>query len=138
MRMMPGDNLRPGAAEVEAGAMRILVVLALSVPLAGCFSLTAPKPLPEWAMNPRADVVAEPAAKRQRASRVMRPAVEETASVASTPTNVQPAGLGRAVARRKPTALTTDVTAFSTEWHAREDARDAELRRSMGNICRGC
>ena len=33
--------------------MRVLVALALCVPLGGCFSLTGPKPLPEWAMNPQ-------------------------------------------------------------------------------------
>jgi hypothetical protein len=31
-----------------------------------------------------------------------------------------------------------EPTAFSAEWQAREDARDVRLRRSMGNICRGC
>ena len=125
--------------------MRTLFVLALSVPLAGCFSLTAPKPIPEWAMSPQADLAVEPAAQRQRvaaaprrAPRVVREAVEETGSVADAPTNVQAVGLNHAVVRKKPTALTTDVTAFSQEWHAREEARDANLQRSMNNICRGC
>ena len=42
--------------------MRILLVLALTVPLAGCFgvtgpnfSLVAPKTIPEWAMSPPAE-----------------------------------------------------------------------------------
>ena len=36
--------------------MRILAVFVLSLPLAGCFgvSLVAPKPIPEWAMQPQA------------------------------------------------------------------------------------
>ena len=124
--------------------MRILIVLALSMPLAGCFSLTAPKPIPEWAMQPQASAV-EPAVKPQRAAVVDRaPPVEHqvadrSGTVVGAPTYVQPAGLNHAVVRQKPTALTPrDVTAFSAEWHAREDARDADLKRSMNNICRGC
>src|SRR5882724_7847290 len=114
--------------------MRILVVFALSVPLAGCFSLTAPKPIPEWAMQPQASAV-EPAARPQRAAVVRRRAppierqvADQTGTVVGAPTYVQPAGLSHTVVRNKPTALTTrDVTAFSAEWHAREDARDADL-----------
>jgi hypothetical protein len=131
--------------------MRIVVLLALSVPLAGCFSLTAEKPIPEWAMQPHA-VVAEPGAVPQRSAAVRRhhapktvaarPRIDLTASIDTMPTNVQPAGLNHAVVRRRPTALgtgnPTDMTAFSPEWHAREDARDADLKRSMNNICRGC
>src|SRR5258708_5649554 len=108
----------------RGGAMRILIALALSVPLAGCFSLTAPKPIPEWAMQPQTSAV-EPAARPQRAAAVRRraPVVErqvadQTGSVVGAPTYVQPAGLNHAVVRNKPTALTTsDVTAFSAEWH---------------------
>jgi len=133
--------------------MRILVVLALTMPLAGCFSLTAPKTIPEWAMSPQAEIAAEPRAKSRTVAAVRRPAVqvvERTGTVSDAPTNMQPAGLGsavvRAVVRAKPTALqppafaaqSSEPTAFSPEWQAREDARDGTLRRSMGNICRGC
>src|SRR5258708_1810320 len=131
--------------------MRILVVLALTMPLAGCFSLTAPKTIPEWAMSPQAEA-AEPRAKPSRNVAVRRPAVqvvESTGTISDAPTNMRPAGLGpavvRAVVRAKPTALqppafaaqSSEPTAFSPEWQAREDARDGTLRRSMGNICRG-
>jgi hypothetical protein len=128
-------------------AMRILSVVALSLPLAGCFgvSLVAPKPVPDWAMQPQADAT-EPAARPQRvaaerrAPRVVRQAVEQTASVSDAPTYVQPAQLTRPIVRKKPTALSDgkDVTAYSPEWQAREDALDAELKRSMSNVCRGC
>ena len=61
-------------------------------------------------------------------------------SATDAPTYVQPAQLTRAVVRKKPTALpnSNDVTAYSPEWQAREDARDADLKRSMSNVCRGC
>lgn len=138
--------------------MRILIVVALTVPLAGCFSLTAPnfglvapKTIPEWAMSPHAENTAEPSAKPRRNVAVRRPApavqvVERTGTISDAPTNMQPAGLGHAVVRAKPTALpspepsarSSEPTAFSPEWQAREDARDGTLHRSMGNICRGC
>ena len=126
--------------------MRIVIVLALSVPLAGCFSLTASKPIPEWAMQPQADAASEPAARPHRAAAVRRQPVQvarQSVGVATdAPINVRAAGLTHSVVRKRPTALTEetapDVTAFSREWHAREDARDAQLKRSMNNICRGC
>jgi hypothetical protein len=80
--------------------MRYLIVIALSMLLAGCFSLTAPKPIPEWAMNPQAENVAEPQAKPRRSVAARRPAVhvvEQTGTVSDAPTNVEPAALGRAV-----------------------------------------
>ena len=125
--------------------MRILAVFVLSLPLAGCFgvSLVAPKPIPEWAMQPQADA-SEPArpqrvATERRAPRVVREATRQTASASDAPINVQPAGLTRSVVRKKPTALgNDDVPAYTPEWQAREDARDAQLRRSMNNVCRGC
>ena len=124
--------------------MRILAVFVLSLPLAGCFgvSLVAPKPIPEWAMQPQADAT-EPVrpqrvAAERRAPKVVREAVEQTASVTDAPDNVQPAGLGRAIVRKKPTALTNDVTAYTPEWQAREDELDSQLKRSMNNVCRGC
>jgi hypothetical protein len=127
--------------------MRILIVLALSVPLAGCFSLTAQKPIPEWAMQAQSDAIVEPAARPQRSAAAPREPVRIARQSAGTatdaPINVRAAGLTHSVARKRPTALLTgetprDVTAFSAEWHAREEARDADLKRSMNNICRGC
>ena len=120
--------------------MRVLVALALCMPLAGSFSLTGPKALPEWAMNP--EQVTEAPASRPRRAAVYRAPVEAEVEVAdrsgavAVPTNVQPAGLAKdGVSRASPSPR--EPTAFSAEWKAREDAEDEKLRRSM-NICRGC
>ena len=128
--------------------MRFLL-LALCLPLAGCFSVAGAKPVPEWAMVSHAGDLVQRDSKPTRTVTLKRerPPVETevaTASVRSasdsTPTRTQSAGLGHAVVRRKPTALAPapDVTAFSAEWHAREDLRDVDLKRSMSNVCRGC
>ena len=102
--------------------MRSAVVALLGLPLAGCFGVTLPpKPLPDWAMSPQSEAVvsARPNSTRTVAT---RRAPERTASVSYvTPTN----------------AAAPDVTPFSAEWQAREDAFDNRLRRTM-NICRGC
>ena len=126
-----------------AGSMRVLVALALCVPLAGCFSLTGPKPLPEWAMNPQQQEASAPQAKPRRAvvhrePRQVEVEVADRSGSVAVPTQVQPAGLAKDGAQ-PPRASTQprDVTAFSAEWKAREDAEDEKLRRSM-NICRGC
>jgi hypothetical protein len=127
--------------------MRFLL-LALCLPLAGCFSVAGPKPVPEWAMVSHAGDLVQRDSKPTRTVTLKRERSVEaevaTASVRSAsdspPTMTQSAGLGHAVVRRKPTALAParDVTAFSAEWHAREDLRDVDLKRSMGNVCRGC
>jgi hypothetical protein len=131
--------------------MRFPVVLALCLPLAGCFSVIAPKPVPEWAMVSSAETADEAPVRPRRTARVKRPAEAAPYETAAAPTggttdavpsNMQPTALGHSVVRSKPTALAPaparDVTAFSAEWRAREDARDANLLRSMGNVCRGC
>lgn len=124
--------------------MRVLVALALCVPLCGCFSLTGPKPLPEWAMNPQQQVASETQAKSRRAvvHRAPRAVEVEVAdrsgTVVGVPTNVQPAGLAKDAAQpARGSTPPREATAFSAEWKAREDAEDDKLRRSM-NICRGC
>lgn len=122
--------------------MRVFVALALCLPLAGCFSLTGPKSVPEWAMNPqRQEAVATPAKPRrvvvQREPREVD--VADRSGAVEIPTNEQPAGLAKDGTRpaRASAAQPREVTAFSAEWKAREDAADEKLRRSM-NICRGC
>ena len=125
--------------------MRVFVALALCVPLGGCFSLTGPKPLPEWAMNPQQqEAIATPEKPRRAVAQRRPPQVDvadSTGTVVGTPTNVRPAGLAKRVTRTAPAsapvAEPADVTAFSPEWQARENAADEKLRRSM-NICRGC
>jgi len=139
--------------------MRILLLLALSLPLAGCFSVTGPKPVPEWAMNPQGgDASVEPqrraAAHRQRAPQpeVARETTETTEPAvglaAATTDNrmtdatlnaLRPSGtqLAKPVVRRKPTALPSGTETSKTpeaDWHA----HDAEVSRSINSICRGC
>ena len=122
--------------------MRVFVALALCLPLAGCFSLTGPKTVPEWAMNPQQQVVSETRVKAPRAVVQRQPRevdVADRSGAVEIPTNEQPAGLPKDGTRpaRASAAQPRDVTAFSAEWKAREDAADEKLRRSM-NICRGC
>jgi|GEM_PF-4862351 len=102
--------------------VRIAVVTLLGLPLAGCFGITLPpKPLPDWAMNPQSDVIASTTPKPTRSVQTRR-TPGRTASVSYVaPTDASP----------------SDVTPFSAEWQAREDAFDNKLRRTM-NICRGC
>jgi hypothetical protein len=103
--------------------VRIAVVAALGLPLAGCFGVTLPpKELPEWAINPQAaEAVSSP-----RRSKAARRLTEQTATVSY-------------VEREQSTraARPSDVKPFSPEWQAREDAADGRLRRSM-SICGGC
>jgi hypothetical protein len=128
--------------------LRGLCVLALGLPLAGCFSVTAPKEVPGWAMSSQAQYSEQPRGKVSRRAPHQRVVRQETDSAdmptitgnAAMPTNgVQP---DRAAVRTvtRPTssvAPTTSVTPFTPEWHAQEDAADAQLRRRM-NICNGC
>ena len=99
---------------------RIAFVALLGLPLAGCFGVTLPpKLLPDWAMNSQSEVAVRTKPARTVAT---RRAPDHTASVSYVaPTNASP----------------SDVTPFSAEWQAREDAFDGKLRRTM-NICRGC
>ena len=125
--------------------MRVFVALALCVPLGGCFSLTGPKPLPEWAMSsPQQEASVTQARPRQRAVAQHQPRqvdIADSGTAVGIPTNVQPAGLAKAGSRKAPAparaAEPADVTAFSPEWQAREAEADARLRRSM-RICSGC
>lgn len=124
--------------------MRVLVALVLCAPLGGCFSLTGPAPLPEWAMNPQQQVTSETRVKPRRAV-VRREAVEprevdvaDRTGAVGIPTNERPANLAKdRQAPRASAAQTREPTAFSAEWQARENAADEKLRRSM-HICRGC
>jgi hypothetical protein len=122
--------------------MRVVVALALCVPLGGCFSLTGPKTVPEWAMNPQLQETSTPQAKPRRAVAQRQPQpvdVADRTGAVGVPTNERPAGLAKegTPAARASAAQPREVTAFSAEWKAREDAADDKLRRSM-NICRGC
>ena len=126
---------------------RGLLVLAVVLPLGGCFSVTAPKEVPSWAMSPQG---MEQAPRRKVARRatprpVVAPQEEPDAVEAPAQTgNIQtgnaamPTGSQRPVVRTiaRP-AASGGPTAFTPEWHARENAADEALRRRM-NICGGC
>jgi hypothetical protein len=129
---------------VVMAGLRGLFALALGLPLAGCFSVTAPKEVPAWAMSPQAQYSEQPRVKVSRRASQPRLARQETdgdemptiTGNAAMPTNGE-----RAVVRTTPrpagTGTSGSPTAFSPEWHAREQAADEQLRRRM-NICNGC
>lgn len=112
--------------------------------------MAGPKALPEWAMNPQ-QVASETRTKPRRAIAQREPretnqtVVADRTGTVGLPTEVRPAGLAKAyrpVTVRTPAAQQTvqplaDVTPFTPEWQAREDAADERLRRSM-KICQGC
>ncbi|HMK78352.1 MAG TPA: hypothetical protein VK438_01820 [Xanthobacteraceae bacterium] len=141
--------------------MRTVLLLALTLPLAGCFSVTAPKPVPEWAMNPQPD--GAQGASPQRSAAMLqraRPAAPDSAEPAPAPglaavstsgqmSDAQPTGVRptttpptaakKVVVRRKPTALPKETAAAAPtvaepDWHA----RDGEVARTLNSICRGC
>jgi hypothetical protein len=104
----------------------LLLVVTLSLPLAGCLGVTIPpKPLPDWAMQPQAREM--PSARERAAARkttrivVRRRAPEQSAAVSYV-------GGPRSASETKP---------FSPEWAARENSLDDRLRRRM-HICGNC
>ena len=122
---------------VSGGGMRAiggLIVLALAAPLGGCFSLTAQKTVPEWAMAGQGEAAEQPRARVSRAQR--RVAAERTGSF-ETGNAAMSTERERTVARPAERAGRAAPTNFSPEWYAQEKAADEQLRRSM-NICRGC
>jgi hypothetical protein len=113
----------PGSAFMR---MRLILIAALGLPLAGCLGVTLPpKQLPEWAMSPQVEAAAPARVRVARRMPVQR-APDQTAAVSY----VAPSSSGQP-------AQQAEVMPFSPEWHAREEAFDSKLRRSM-NICRGC
>jgi hypothetical protein len=127
-----------------------LLVLAVALPLGGCFSVTAPKDVPGWAMSPQAVETGE--AQRRKVSRrttARAVAAREEAGADETPAHTgeiqtdnaaMPTGAPRPAVRtiaRPAASAGAGPTAFTPEWHARENAADEALRRRM-NICTGC
>lgn len=105
--------------------MRLILIAALGLPLAGCLGVTLPpKPLPEWAMNAQVEAIAPARMKVARRLPTQR-VPDRTATMSYL-----------ALSSARP-AQQAEVMPFSPEWHAREEAFDSKLRRSM-NICRGC
>jgi hypothetical protein len=128
---------------VMAG-LRGFLVLAFALPLGGCFSVTAPKEVPGWAMSPQVQSSEAPRQRvARRAQRQQRVVAQDPDSLemptvtgnAAMPTNGVPAD--RTVVRTTARPSGSSPTAFTPEWHAREDAAEAQLRRRM-HICNGC
>ena len=115
-------------------ALPSVLVIAMAFPLAGCFSLTASKPIPDWAMSSYAGNEAQP-----RARTVRRTAARQIADDDSTvmPTTTGNAGMTTRTVIRPPAARPSGPTAYTPEWHAEEKAADERLRRQM-NICTRC
>jgi hypothetical protein len=114
--------------------MRVALVLLAALPLGGCFSLVAEKPVPDWALSQaRPNDGPETTVKRKVARHRTPHRTARNVSDAAPPTNSQqsrlstgstaPAGSGNA--------------SYSPEWQAHEKALDDRLREKM-NICRGC
>jgi hypothetical protein len=123
----------------SGGGMRAiggLIVLALTAPLGGCFSLTAQKTVPEWAMAGQGQSAEQPRSRVSRAAAQRRVAEERTGSF-ETGNAAMSTDRERTVARPAERATRAAPTNFSPEWYAQEKAADEQLRRSM-NICRGC
>ena len=115
-------------------ALPSVLVIAMTFPLAGCISLTASKPIPDWAMSSYAGNDAQP-----RARTVRRTAARQASTDAAVvmPTTTGNAGMATRTVIRPPAARPSDPTAYTPEWHAEEEAADDRLRRQM-NICTRC
>ena len=114
-----------------------LIVLVLAAPLGGCFSLTAQKTVPEWAMAPQAQSVEQPRTRVSRARAPRRGAEEHTATVVMPTYSDNVAMSIGDRPRPAPQPAHAAPTNFSAEWYAQEHAADEQLRRRM-NICNGC
>jgi len=106
----------------------IVTVVALGLPLGGCFNLLPPKPLPDWAMNPQAQTN-EAAPAREKTARVARERARRSVEVGALTSDSTREASGY--------SATDTLKPYTPEWQAREDAADARLRRQM-NICNGC
>ena len=122
--------------------LRGLLVLGLGLPLAGCFSVTAPKEVPGWAMSHQVQPGEQPRTKmsRRRAPPQQRDVTGDVTASMGMPTIIgnaaMPTNPDRAVPATSPRP--GNLTAFTPEWQAQQDAADARLHHSMKNICRGC
>src|SRR5687768_11514579 len=100
--------------------LRGLFVLGLALPLAGCFSVTAPKEVPGWAMSTQVQPGEQPRAKPGRRAPQHRIVTQEDREVAASvgiPTHsgnaAMPTNPVRAVVTTSPRPA--NVTAFTPE-----------------------
>jgi hypothetical protein len=128
--------------------VRALPVLLLVLPLAGCYSLSAPKDVPGWAMSSGAETDAMPrrtvrrvAAPRpseeDRAAEMERLIPSDTTSINTGPASA-PANGRRLAVRTQPHRMGPEKPAAARPGVSLDDtAADEQLRRQM-TICRGC
>src|SRR5207249_3143470 len=107
------------ASTPGSGIVRIVTIALLSLPLAGCYGILVPKPLPGWVAVSSGEAAAPVRSTAVRDG-------ERRGPDRGPPSHVTPSDTPRA-----------DLLPFTPEWQAREDAFDNRLRRTM-NICRGC
>lgn len=104
---------------------RLLTAACLAFPLAGCYGVIVPKPIPEWAVVSQPEVVAA------------RPAPRRVARIPSDQTLSSVTVAARSERVRTAEPVTTTTRTYGPEWQAQQDAADEQLKRRM-NICRGC
>ncbi len=139
-----------GREWVATMIIRALPILLLALPLAGCYSVTASKEVPAWAMSSGAESDATQRRAVRRASAPRPPAEEsDVAAERLIPSDVTTINTGNAslsssgrqlVVRSQPHRTGPEKPAA-----ARSDSRDVwasdpaddDLRRRM-TICRGC
>jgi hypothetical protein len=114
------------------GGYRIIAALVMSAPLAGCYGVTAQKPLPDWAMHQPVPISERLAAK----PRVAAPPRDDVRQGAPTHT-VSVAARRGTISDAPPVRVPAEIMPYTPEWQAQEDALDAKLRRRM-HICNGC
>lgn len=117
--------------------MRLAVILLSSLPLAGCMGVTLPsQPVPDWAMSQH--VENEPsAAPRTRTTRRVATTYRAPADYRAPDRSANASYTANGSYAVTGSVARDDVKPFSPEWHSRENALDARVRRSM-DICRGC
>jgi hypothetical protein len=127
---------------------RGLPVLLLALPLAGCFSLSAPKDVPGWAMSSGTESDGMPRRAVRRAS-APQPSEEDRAAemerlIPSDTTTINtgnasaPSGGRKRIVRAQPHRMGAEKPAAArAEVPAQDSDADEQLRRRM-TICRGC
>jgi len=128
---------------------RALPILLLALPLAGCYSVTASKEVPAWAMSAGTEAHATPRRAVRRAS-ASRPSEEDRTAEAERliPSDTTSINTGNAslssgnrqlVVRAQPHRMGSEKPAATARSlpPLEDSAADAQLRRQM-TICRGC
>jgi hypothetical protein len=137
-----------GREWVATMILRALPILLLALPLAGCYSVTASKEVPAWAMSSGAESDATPRRAVRRASApqadVEDRAAEMEQLIPSDTTTINtgnaslPSGAKKLVVRAQPHRMGAEKpAAVRSDARVEDSAADEQLRRRM-TICRGC